>query len=112
MRDHWLASHPKPWNDEIENEYYINFANPINELLDRGHGDCILRDPKLAKIAADILLSNHEERYRLHSFVIMPNHVHVLVTLNPDQKLSKILQSWKGVSSRNINLARNKTGTI
>ncbi len=111
-RDHWLASHPKPWSDDVEKEYYLNFANPINELLDRGLGSCLLRDPNLACIAADALLSHHEEKYRLHSFVIMPNHVHVLFTPAQDQSLSKILQSWKGGSARQINLTRNTTGTL
>ena len=111
-RDHWLASHPKPWTEEVEKEYDVKFANPINEMLDRGHGECILRDPNLAIIVGESLLSHHEEKYRLHSFVIMPNHVHVLVTLFEGQSLSKITQSWKGASARYLNLKRGKSGTV
>ncbi|MDB4265229.1 transposase [bacterium] len=111
-RDHWLASHPKPWTEEVEKEYYVKFANPINEMLDRGYGECILRDPQIAAIVGEALLSNHEKKYRLHSFVIMPNHVHILVTLFDGQSFSKITQSWKGSSARYLNLKRGKSGTV
>lgn len=111
-REHWLASHLKPWSPETEKEYYVRFANPINEMLDRGRGECILRDRALAMIVAESLLAKHEEDYLLHSFVVMPNHLHVLVTINDGVKLSKVLQNWKGGSARKINLKRHRLGTV
>ena len=111
-RDHWLAYHPKPWTEEMEKEYYVNFANPINEMLDRGYGECILRDPALARIVGEKILSDQGVKYRLHSFVVMPNHVHVLITIFEGEKLAKILQSWKGGSAREINLHRKKSGSV
>lgn len=99
-RAHWLASHPKPWTDDTEKEYYVNFANPINEMLDRGFGECILKDPALAMIVGKSLLADHDKKYRLDSFVVMPNHVHALVTFFEGVKMEKILQSWKGGSAR------------
>lgn len=111
-RAHWLASHPKPWTETVEKEYYVKFANPINEMLDRGYGECFLRERKLAKIVADRLLARHRKNYLLHSFVIMPNHVHVLFRASEGRKFSRILQSWKGGSARRLNLARGKQGTV
>ena len=51
----------------------------IGNYLDAGHGDCWLREPRLAELVTEALLHFHGERYRLHAYVIMPNHVHVLL---------------------------------
>ena len=46
------------------------------------------------------------------SFVIMPNHVHCLFTLNAEWKLEQMLHSWKRHSAREINRTIGKTGTL
>ncbi len=38
--------------------------------------------------------------YRLLAWVIMPNHVHVLI--DPMTKLARIVQAWKSVSAHRI----------
>ena len=65
-----------------------------------------MRDPRLAQIVADRLHHFDGQRYDLGSYVIMPNHVHVLFTLRDGESLPDTLQGWKGVSSRLI----HKTG--
>jgi type I restriction enzyme R subunit len=52
------------------------------------------------------------DRYLLLGYVIMPNHVHLLVTPGPTHPLSKILQSWKRFTAREINKARNTSGQV
>ena len=44
----------------------------------------------------------HDEPQRVehHSFVIMPNHVHLLFT--PRAPIENLMKSWKGVSARRI----------
>lgn len=111
-RDHWLAGHPKPWNEKTEKEYYVKFANPINEMLDRGRGSCILRDQGIAMIVADRILEQHEKDAIIHAFVIMPNHVHVLMQLRGEVQLPGIIQRWKGASSRLINQRLGKSGKL
>ena len=51
-------------------------------------------------------------RYRLHSFVVMPNHVHVLMELYDKTDLTKILHSWKSFTAKKINLALGKSGVV
>jgi REP element-mobilizing transposase RayT len=65
-----------------------------------------LCDPRLAQIVADRLHHFDGQRYDLWSYVIMPNHLHVLFTLRDGESLPDTLQGWKGVSSRFI----HKTG--
>ena len=46
--------------------------------------------------------------YRLHEFVVMPNHIHLLVTPSDSTTLEKAMQLIKGGSSRQIRLSRGK----
>jgi len=66
----------------------------LEEYLDRGIGECHLRDPRIARITEDALLHFHGGRYELLAWCVMPNHVHVLVHVW-QTPLSKMLQSWK-----------------
>ncbi len=40
---------------------------------------CDLTDPRVAPIIVEALQHWHEDRYVLHDFVVMPDHVHVLL---------------------------------
>lgn len=62
--------------------------------LDRGVGECHLRDPRIAKLCEEALLFFNEERYELLAWCVMPNHVHVLVHVW-QLPLWKMVQSWK-----------------
>jgi putative DNA methylase len=49
--------------------------------LNAGYGACSLRDDRVARIVADVLGYFDGERYRLLAWVVMPNHVHVVVEM-------------------------------
>jgi hypothetical protein len=80
-RDAFLAVNPPPWDEITEACYHGPFPDKLDEHLDAAHGSCDLRDPRLAQIVADLLHHFDGQRYDLWSYVIMPNHVHVLFTL-------------------------------
>lgn len=42
------------------------------------------------------------KRYELIAFVVMPNHIHILIKIFPNQSLSEIIHSWKSYSSNRI----------
>jgi REP element-mobilizing transposase RayT len=50
------------------------------------------------------LLHFDGERYRLLAWVIMPNHVHVLVEPLSGFSVARLVQSWKSFTARRINL--------
>jgi putative transposase len=55
----------------------------MDRLLDETRrGSFYLRQPAIAEMIVEALHYNAEilEHYRLHTFVIMPNHVHLLAT--------------------------------
>jgi len=48
----------------------------------------------------------------MHALVVMPNHVHLLVTPRPGWTLEKLTQSWKGFTSKQINAHLGREGAL
>lgn len=72
-------------------------------------GPVWLATPEFADYAEYPILRCAElGRYDLHAYVIMPNHVHVLLT--PRAPLSRISATLKGVSARDINARLGRSG--
>src|SRR5215831_7658124 len=57
----------------------------------------------------EILLYDDNRLYRLLAWVIMPNHVHLLVEIWT-APLSKLVQAWKGISSKYVNKILHRSG--
>jgi len=77
--------------------------------LDRGHGECWLGQPAVASQVEDILRADHGKAYRLQAWVVMANHVHLVVDVW-DMPLAKLLNLWKGRSARAANKILHRTG--
>ncbi len=84
----------------------------IEQYLDAGHGACWLRRHDIARIAEDALLHFDKERYRVLAWVIMPNHVHVLIETKAGYPLAKVVQSWKTFIAREANLRLQRSGAF
>ncbi len=98
----WLKFHPQPWDYKTAREYETRFIEGPEKWLDEGHGECVLRDERAAEIVANALSRFQGERYWLDAFVVMPNHVHVLVQPKVGHSVSSILHSWKSFSAHAI----------
>ncbi|MDP8240979.1 MAG: transposase [Candidatus Hatepunaea meridiana] len=86
--------------------YYITFRS-IRERLTESALDRI----------KDVILHDHNRKYRLYITVIMPDHVHII--LQPLEMktgvwfdLAGILKTIKGVSARRINEVLRTRGTV
>jgi len=77
-----------------------DFRRKIERFLDTGQGACHLRRSEVADLLCGALLHFEGERYLLSDWVVMPNHVHVVLWPTPNQLLSRILKSWKQYTSR------------
>jgi putative DNA methylase len=98
--------HLPPERQDLERRKRIEAA------LDAGYGACHLRKPEIAKLIEDALLHFDGTRYLLHAWVVMPNHVHVLVTPLHDNSLSSILHSWKSFTAKQANRMLGRTGAF
>jgi REP element-mobilizing transposase RayT len=62
----------------------------------------------IAEAVADSIRSGTACDYLLHAWVVMPNHVHLLIT--PHVDASALLHRLKGASARQSNLLLGRTG--
>lgn len=104
-------------NDSVD-AYMLNLLNDknlksalkqykIDNYLDSSKNGSYLNDSVLEYLY-DFLKSLNTEVYELISFVIMPNHVHILFKqIKPISETVKIL---KAKSAKNINILLNKDG--
>src|SRR5258706_4890470 len=81
-----------------------------DELLDQGAGACWLRRSDIAEVVEQSLFVFDGDRYRLHAWTIMPNHVHVLFTVLTRSTLSDIVGSWKKYTARQSNRLLGRAG--
>ncbi len=108
----WRKFHPEPWNTATKYEYQKRFQDNREHWLDKGHGECLLKKSDVAEIVVAALRHFDRDRYVLDAFVVMPNHVHVLVRLAQRQALADILHSWKSFSAKAINRLLKRTGRL
>src|SRR5581483_788533 len=110
--DTWLKFHPPPWDYKTARDYELRFVEGPEKWLDEGHGKCLLRNKLVAEIVANALKQFHGERYWLDAFVVMPNHVHVLIQPRSGHSISSITHSWKSFSAHAINKALGRKGEL
>ena len=111
-RDAWLKMNPQPHTTQQIQEYRQIWTVRIENLLDNGIGCCVLRNPDCRTILEETLRQKDGETYRLGEYVIMPNHVHVLIYVSPENKLSDIIRTWKSISSHRINKITGRSGML
>jgi putative transposase len=83
----------------------------MDRLLDEARtGTFYLRQPELAQMVMDAIHYNANilKHYELHAFVVMPNHMHLLVT--PGVPLPKLTRSLKGITAKRANAYLGLTG--
>ena len=102
------------WEEELqrlaEHDRETERRRRIEAALDRGYGACWLRRPEVAALVRDALLHFDGTRYRLHEWVVMPNHVHVLATPLHGFSLSGIVHSWKSHTAKQANKVLKRRG--
>jgi len=96
------------------NEYAIPFDDELSwdDAIDRGLGSCLLAIPEVATIVDTSVRYFDGERYDLHAWCVMPNHVHVLVTTGEELLLSEIVVGWKRFTARAINRIAARAGAV
>jgi len=94
LGDSMPASRRGEWEHLLKIEDVRERRTKLEEYLDRGVGECWLRDGRIAKFTEEALLHFQNERYELLAWCVMPNHVHVLVHVWRTP-LWKMMQSWK-----------------
>lgn len=96
-------------DQEALKAHLANLEKGASKLI---RGSCLLSCPEVTSVVERSLQRNRGIEYELHAWVIMPNHVHLLLTPLPNSSLSKSLQRIKGWSSREVNLLLEREGSL
>jgi REP element-mobilizing transposase RayT len=108
----WIKLNPEPHNDRQQDEFHQRFTETIDRWLDAGYGSCILAHPDCKVIMESSLRHFDGERYELGEFIVMPNHVHVIVATIGGHQLTAILHSWKSFTAHKFNRLLISSGRI
>lgn len=103
---HELASIPDDARRQTE------LHRRIAHYEDAGHGEALLSNEHCASILQSKFIEGHATAYKLISWVIMPNHVHVLIRLLDGASLGTVVKRWKGASAIEINRHQKRSGTL
>ena len=101
---------------QLENEKLIDdseeYRQRVDDYLDQGAGECILRRADVAQIVAEAILFEHERTCSLKAWIVMPNHAHLLLRMYEGEDLGGLMKRIKGVSSRKINQLLGRKGSV
>jgi REP element-mobilizing transposase RayT len=71
-----------------------------------------LKNKEVRRIVSESILYFDGQRYDLDCFVIMPNHVHLLLRPLAPHKLSDIIKTMKSFSAREVNKILKREGPL
>lgn len=113
-REDWLKNHrgKEEYSKEEWKEYNRLFNERVENWMNAGYGSCLLKKPENAALVANAFKHFAGQRYTLDEWVVMPNHVHVLVKPFGEHKLCDILHSWKSFTANEINKREGRTGQL
>jgi len=109
--------------DNVENR----FSCRLDDHLDAGRGECRLGVSRVADCIVRALRHFDGDRYRLHAWCVMPNHVHVVFSIraawgasrmggealsSDASPLSTVLHAWKSFTSKEVNAILGRTGVL
>jgi REP element-mobilizing transposase RayT len=103
------------WQRELEKDYENRdkiLRQRIEHYLDQGFGSCALKHESVANMVQNSLLHFDGVRYRLSAWVVMPNHLHMLLTPTPPWSISMILKNLKSFTSHEANKLLSRSGTV
>lgn len=94
------------WKEEYkhlkEKDWNVIKRKKIEAWLNTGYGSCLLQHASCAQLVIDAWKYFDNEHYHLIAWVVMPNHVHVLVYIKEGFPLGQVVGSWKRYTSRRI----------
>ena len=82
----------------------------LEKYLAEGRGSCRLADPRAARIVEETLLFRDKQHYELIAWVVMPNHVHVVIRQKPGVRLEDLVRRWKSWMAHEIHRVFDTSG--
>jgi putative transposase len=104
----------KNLNEEQVLDLHANYFRKFDRELDKSLNEPYrLKKDEIASVVSESLHFNDRKEYELWCFTIMPNHVHVLLTLlEKSLPLYALLQKHKRFTAWQCNLKLNRNGSF
>ena len=90
------------WADLMKIEEDRQRRKELEAYLDKGRGQCWLRRPQVAEVCESAFRHFDGVRYHLRAWCLMPNHVHVLVSVTT-VPMAEFVKVWKGYTAYRCN---------
>ena len=103
IRLQFLDKYPLPWTESVTRRFRSIIGKRNDSLLDAGYGRCVFKESEIRKVLSDAIWYYAGERYEIVRYVIMPNHVHMLVRMLGEYDLEKTINSIRRFSATRIN---------
>jgi putative transposase len=93
-----------------QHRFHKHFNRRFHVALDEGRGACHLNVPACLAAVRDSLFANDGSTYDLGDFVVMPNHVHLLLVPSSGSNLERLLKAIKGAAAWRCNQLLGRSG--
>jgi REP element-mobilizing transposase RayT len=109
LNDAFPATRHREWEPILNEPVRSVRRRKLEAWLDRGCGQCWLRRTDVAECVENIIRGQDGQVYRLEAWVIMPNHVHLVVDIW-ETPLSTLLNLWKGRAAHDADVLLERRG--
>lgn len=79
--------------------YDIMMMRKMEYWLNNGYGNCMLQREDVRSVLVEALHYYNNKEYLLHAFVVMPNHVHILLSSLTNKPINNIIGKVKGFTA-------------
>ena len=111
LQDSFPESLRSEWEHLLQIEDDRDRRDQLEAYLDLGRGESQLRQLRIGKLVEDALTFFHGQRYELRAWVVMPNHVHVLIKVGATP-ISRIVEDWKKFTAKEANKLLGRKGAF
>jgi putative transposase len=108
----WEHQHPEPRSEIEWKKFAKEITNQTERWMDEGCGSCVFRESRFSKMMFDSLLHFQNQRHYTSCFVVMPNHVHVVIRPMSGFELEDCLQRIKQYVSTHVDKNLKQDGTL
>ena len=109
IADSFPAALRTEWGALLEVEDDRERRKNLEAYLDRGRGECWLRQPAIGNLVEGALRFHHGTHYELRACVVMANHVHVLFKVGT-KPMDRVIAEWKEFTAREANKLLRRRG--
>ena len=84
----------------------------VERWLDEGAGACQFNEERFANEMARAVLHFQDKRFFVGCYVVMPNHLHLVIRPRDGHKLEELIGAMKGVVARYVNRELGRNGAL